>query len=63
MPEIIKMLVFSFPPCGACSIDCTSYYELESEEFQKRGMQLSPELWLVKLMVRIASMVSILTMP
>jgi hypothetical protein len=46
-----EMLLCSFPPCGACSIDCTSYYELESVEFEKRGMQLSPELWLVKLMV------------
>jgi hypothetical protein len=34
------------------SIDCTSYFELESAEYQKRGIQLSPELWLVKMMVR-----------
>ncbi|KAF6254656.1 hypothetical protein COO60DRAFT_296043 [Scenedesmus sp. NREL 46B-D3] len=33
------------------SIDCTSYFELESAEYQKRGIQLSPELWLVKMMV------------
>uniref|UniRef100_A0A383VTZ6 VWFA domain-containing protein n=2 Tax=Tetradesmus obliquus TaxID=3088 RepID=A0A383VTZ6_TETOB len=33
------------------SIDCTSYYELESVEYQRRGIQLSPELWLVKIMV------------
>lgn len=38
-PEIGKM------------IDATSYYELEAEEYGRRGVQLTPELWLVKLMV------------
>jgi hypothetical protein len=38
--------------CCTRSIDCTSYFELESMEYQKRGIQLSPELWLVKIMVR-----------
>ena len=34
------------------SIDCTSYYEMESAEYQKRGINLSPSMWLVKMMVR-----------
>ena len=38
-PEIGKM------------IDATSYYELEAEEYMRRGVNLTPELWLVKLMV------------
>ena len=38
-PEIGKM------------IDATSYYELEAEEYKRRGVNLTPELWLVKLMV------------
>jgi len=40
----------SHPEVGA-SIDCTSYYELESMEYQKRGINLSPSMWLVKMMV------------
>jgi uncharacterized protein YegL len=40
----------SHPEIGN-SIDCTSYFELESAEYQKRGVQLSPEMWLVKMMV------------
>ena len=32
-------------------IDATSYYELEAEEYKRRGVQLTPDLWLVKLMV------------
>jgi len=32
-------------------IDCTSYYENESEEFKRKGMEPTPELWLVKLLV------------
>lgn len=32
-------------------IDATSYFELEAEEYQRRGVELTPELWLVKLMV------------
>lgn len=32
-------------------IDCTSYYENESEEFRRKGIELTPELWLVKLLV------------
>jgi hypothetical protein len=38
-PEIGKM------------VDATSYYELEAEEYARKGVVLSPELWLVKLMV------------
>eukprot|EP00882_Tetradesmus_deserticola_P004189 GHRQ01004425.1.p2 GENE.GHRQ01004425.1~~GHRQ01004425.1.p2 ORF type:complete len:222 (+),score=109.85 GHRQ01004425.1:165-830(+) len=38
------------PEVGS-SIDCTSYFELESAEYQRRGIQLSPEMWLVKMMV------------
>jgi hypothetical protein len=33
------------------SIDCTSYYEMEQAEFARKGVQLSPEAWLVKMMV------------
>ncbi|GAQ83863.1 hypothetical protein KFL_001650160 [Klebsormidium nitens] len=32
-------------------IDCTSYFELEAEEFRKKGVDLTPHLWLVKMMV------------
>lgn len=32
-------------------IDCTSYYELEAEEFRKKGIDMTVELWLVKMMV------------
>ncbi|KAK9804310.1 hypothetical protein WJX72_006229 [[Myrmecia] bisecta] len=32
-------------------IDATSYYELEAEEYARKGVTLTPELWLVKLMV------------
>ncbi|KAI9089639.1 hypothetical protein DFS34DRAFT_638978 [Phlyctochytrium arcticum] len=32
-------------------IDCTSYYELEQMEMAKKGVNLTPEMWLVKLMV------------
>eukprot|EP00878_Enallax_costatus_P001729 GHUV01001885.1.p1 GENE.GHUV01001885.1~~GHUV01001885.1.p1 ORF type:complete len:469 (+),score=162.03 GHUV01001885.1:143-1549(+) len=32
-------------------IDCTSYYELESAEYAAKGITLSVEAWLVKLMV------------
>ncbi len=28
-----------------------SYYELEAEEYARKGVTLTPELWLVKLMV------------
>ena len=32
-------------------IDATSYYELEAEEYKRKGVNLTPDLWLVKLMV------------
>jgi hypothetical protein len=32
-------------------VDATSYYELEAEEYARKGVTLTPELWLVKLMV------------
>ncbi|KAK9802946.1 hypothetical protein WJX72_005363 [[Myrmecia] bisecta] len=38
------------PTVGAM-VDATSYYELEADECAKKGVTLSPELWLVKLMV------------
>ena len=38
-------------PVVGRQIDCTSYYENESEEFKRKGIELSPELWLVKLLV------------
>lgn len=27
-----------------------SYYELEAEEYKRKGVDLTPELWLVKLL-------------
>jgi hypothetical protein len=33
-------------------IDCTSYFELEQAEYAAKGITLSVEAWLVKLMVR-----------
>lgn len=38
-------------PVVGRQIDCTSYYENESEEFKRKGIELTPELWLVKLLV------------
>ena len=32
-------------------IDCTSYFELEAEEFAKKGVNLTPDLWLLKMCV------------
>ncbi|GAO49086.1 hypothetical protein G7K_3244-t1 [Saitoella complicata NRRL Y-17804] len=32
-------------------VDAISYYELEAEEMSKKGVELTPELWLVKLCV------------
>ncbi len=32
-------------------IDCTSYFELEAEEFSRKGVTLTPELWLLKMCV------------
>lgn len=32
-------------------IDATSYYELEQEEYKRKGVTLTPDVWLVKLMV------------
>ncbi|KAI8808120.1 hypothetical protein BJ742DRAFT_291269 [Cladochytrium replicatum] len=32
-------------------VDVTSYYELEEQEFKRKGVDLTPELWLLKLMV------------
>ncbi|KAJ3102917.1 hypothetical protein HDU97_000230 [Phlyctochytrium planicorne] len=32
-------------------IDCVSYYELESEEYARKGVNLTPELFLVKLCI------------
>ncbi|KAF8058948.1 hypothetical protein HT031_005516 [Scenedesmus sp. PABB004] len=32
-------------------IDCTSYFELEAAEYAAKGVVLSPEMWLVKLML------------
>ncbi|KAH7307508.1 hypothetical protein KP509_22G063000 [Ceratopteris richardii] len=38
------------PSVGAM-IDCTSYYEMEEEEFARKGVTLTPELWLLKMCV------------
>ena len=32
------------------SIDATSYYELEAEEYKRKGITLTPDVWLVKLL-------------
>jgi len=32
-------------------IDAMSYYELEQEEYKRKGVSLTPDVWLVKLMV------------
>lgn len=32
-------------------IDATSYFELEQEEYKRKGINLTPDVWLVKLMV------------
>jgi hypothetical protein len=32
-------------------VDTTSYFELEAEEYAKKGIELSPELWTLKLML------------
>ena len=32
-------------------IDATSYYELEAAEYQRKGVTLTPDVWLVKLLV------------
>ena len=32
-------------------IDATSYFELEQEEYRRKGITLTPDVWLVKLMV------------
>jgi hypothetical protein len=32
-------------------VDCTSYYELEQQEYARKGVSLTPDLWMMKLMV------------
>jgi hypothetical protein len=32
-------------------VDCTSYYELEADEYMRKGVTLTPELWILKLCV------------
>ena len=32
-------------------VDCTSYYELEAEELARKGVTLTPELWMLKMCV------------
>lgn len=32
-------------------VDCTSYYELEQQEYARKGVNLTPDLWMMKLMV------------
>ena len=32
-------------------VDCTSYYELEQQEYARKGVNLTPQLWVLKLMV------------
>ena len=36
---------------GAGMREVHSYYELEAQEYLRRGVQLTPDLWLVKLLV------------
>jgi len=40
----------SHPEVGRM-VDATSYYEMEAEEFARKGVELTPNLYLVKLMV------------
>jgi hypothetical protein len=40
----------SHPVVGGM-VDCTSYYEMEAEEFMRKGVELTPELWLLKMCV------------
>ena len=37
--------------CEGRHVDATSYYELEAEEYKRKGVTLTPELYLVKLLV------------
>lgn len=32
-------------------VDCTSYFELEAEEYKRKGVILTPEIWMVKMLV------------
>jgi hypothetical protein len=32
-------------------VDCTSNYEMEAEEYSRKGLELTPELWLLKVCV------------
>ena len=32
-------------------MDCTSYYELEQQEYARKGVNLTPDTWMLKLMV------------
>lgn len=36
-------------------VDCTSNYEIEQDEMARKGAELTPELWLVKLLVSLLS--------
>lgn len=47
--RVLCGLLFDCPCC--CSIDCTSYFEFEAAQYQQKGITLSPEMWLVKMMV------------
>ncbi|KAJ3204393.1 hypothetical protein HDU67_009545, partial [Dinochytrium kinnereticum] len=38
-------------PAVGGMVDCVSYFELEAEEYAKKGVDLTPELFLVKLCV------------
>ncbi len=32
-------------------VDCTSYYELEKEQFARKGVDLTPEMWVLKMCI------------
>lgn len=36
-------------PAIGSMVDCTSYFELEQEEFARKGVDLTPEMWLLKM--------------
>lgn len=38
-------------PCVGDVIDCTSYYEMECEEYARKGVALSVEVWMLKLLL------------
>lgn len=38
-------------PVVGSMVDCTSYFEMEAEECSRKGVELTPEMWLLKMCV------------